>query len=229
MNDQQPEGFQDDDISALADGALAGADFTRALDRLATDDEALGRWHAYHVVGDVLRSTELAACTGDLDFVARFQQRLAQEPALQPLPEVQPTVPPVIAVRRQEAANAGVFRWKAVAGLASLAAVAAIGWQSWQVAAPGSAPAGGAVMASTVPETSGLQQVRADMPLELPAERDATSVAASDTDAQATPVMLRNAQLDELLAAHGRAVGGAALQSQGRLLRTVSITEDSSR
>lgn len=54
----------DEMVSALADGELHGDAFAHAVDALAIDPGARESWHAYHLVGDVLRSAELASpCT----------------------------------------------------------------------------------------------------------------------------------------------------------------------
>lgn len=220
MTQQRPSAaFTDDRISALADGALRGDDFASAMQQLSDDDNARAQWHCYHVVGDVLRSDALGNAGGDLDFLKRLEARLADEPARVAIPAQVELIGQVVVPTQRPAANGDVFRWKLVAGFASLAAVAAIGWQTLQLQAPTGAAA---VLAQegTAASVDGFQQVRSEM---SPAPEVAMSTAGN------APVMLRNAQLDELLAAHNRAVGGAALQSQVRLLRNVSVTEDFSR
>lgn len=214
-----PAALPDDRISALVDGALRGDDFASAMQQLADDDEARAQWHCYHVVGDVLRSDALGNARGDMDFLKRLEARLADEPARAALPPQLELIGRVAVPVQRPAANADVFRWKLAAGFASLAAVAAIGWQTLQLQTP---VVGAAVLAQegAAAPTGGFQQVSSEM---TPAPDVAMSTAGN------APVMLRNAQLDELLAAHNRAVGGAALQSQVRLLRNVSVTEDFSR
>lgn len=217
---QQPsEAFPDDRMSALADGALQGDDFLAAMTRLAGDEKALSQWHCYHVVGDALRSNELCDGRGDLDFLKRLEARLANEPARAMAPVQVELIGQVVVPLERPAANGDVFRWKLVAGFASLAAVAAIGWQGLQLQTPAGSAAELAQAGGASADT-GFQQVRSVQP-QVP--EIAMSTAGN------APVMLRNAQLDELLAAHNRAVGGAALQSQVRLLRNVSVTEDFSR
>lgn len=178
-----------DAVSALADGALHGPALVATLDRLASDAEAQAQWHAYHLIGDVLRSEDLARSTASSDFMDKLQARLAQEEIVRPVVSAAATVVPAdLAVR--PAANGDSFRWKMAAGFASLAAVAAIGWNTLALTDAGA------------DGTTGAVQARAD--------------------AQ-PPVMLRNAQLDELLAAHNQAVGGAALQSQAGYVRSASF------
>lgn len=130
-------------ISALADGQLAGEAFARGVELASTDDVARDAWHAYHLIGDVLRSNDLASRSPSRDFVSKLQARLREEQVPAPLPQVAPIV-----VR--EAAND--FRWKVVAGVASVAAVSAI---AWSLVSPSSNP-GGAQLAKGAAPASGL-------------------------------------------------------------------------
>ena len=112
-------------ISALADGQLQGDAFARGVELAACDPAARQAWHTYHLIGDVLRSGELAAGAGSSDFVERLQLRLRKEQP--PLADLAPVSPGSVSMRGP-AANDGTFRWKLVAGLASVAAVGAIAW-----------------------------------------------------------------------------------------------------
>ena len=115
-------------ISALADGQLRGEAFARGVEAAGADPAGREAWNTYHLIGDVLRSGELAACSAPNLFLARLEQRLLQEP-LQPAADAMPRHREEgVAVARPQAANDGSFRWKLVAGFASFAAVAAIGW-----------------------------------------------------------------------------------------------------
>jgi sigma-E factor negative regulatory protein RseA len=111
-------------VSALADGELRGTAFVRAVQWLEEDADARARWHDYHLVGDVLRSGELAA-TGarDAAFVTRLRQRLQNEAKF--------TVSEsAVSLEKHEyaSANDASLRWKLVAGFASATAVAVVGW-----------------------------------------------------------------------------------------------------
>ncbi len=231
-----------DRLSALADGALHGDEFARTVDWLMQDAEAQTQWHAYHVIGDVLRSSELARGAADMDFVARLQSRLASEPLphLVEVPEAavvraQPAaqgsrVTPIRAAVAQQAANADVFRWKAVAGFASLAAVAAIGWTAFAgiggngsdavlAAAPAGASAHGTptvqlVSANGAPAGTASANRAAPFAATVP-----VMLAGTDTP----QVMLRNPRLDEFLAAHGQATAGSVLQSPPGFVRNASF------
>jgi RNA polymerase sigma factor (sigma-70 family) len=68
-------------ISALADGQLRGDGFARASRRLRRRARR-ATWHAYHVVGEVLRSGELASAGTPPDaFLAKLQARLHRRTA----------------------------------------------------------------------------------------------------------------------------------------------------
>lgn len=97
------------------DGQLHGAELSAALQTLASD-EARECWQVYHLVGDVLRSADLAACGRDHALVARVSAQLRQEaPSVAVVPAPSPAQVRDVA---RPAANDGVFRWKMVAGLA---------------------------------------------------------------------------------------------------------------
>ena len=182
-------------ISALADGQLQGAACARAVQVAAGDSQSLAAWQAYHLIGDVLRSGELALgrSTSPAAFLARLQLRLQKEavPCKAPVAissvaqEVQPARAAGQSSSKTEAANDASFRWKLVAGFASLAAVAAIGWTA--VGGQGK-----------------------------PAEQAQLASAAQ-------PVMIRDPRLDELLAAHRQLGGTAALQMPAGFLRNTTF------
>ncbi|MBL8327744.1 MAG: sigma-E factor negative regulatory protein [Rubrivivax sp.] len=68
-------------LSALADGRHDALD--AACDRWSGDAEARRAWHEYHLIGDVLRSEDLASASGrDEAFLQAVRQRLATEPRI---------------------------------------------------------------------------------------------------------------------------------------------------
>ena len=192
---------QQEQLSALADGELDGEAWEQAL-QFAHEEEGRASWQLYHLVGDVLRSPELAQHADNGAFLQRLQQSLAQEPVPgRPAQEsLHSVVPPQALPLR--AANASLFHWKMVAGLASVAAVAVVGWSSWDSLQ--GAPAGAPLMALA------------------PAAPPASVVAQADSTA-APPVMLRDPRLDELLAAHQQFGNTSALQMPARFLRNATF------
>lgn len=187
-------------ISALADGQLSGEDLALALSVCADDADALGRWEAYHLIGDVLRAPGSTAPARDAGFVARLNARLVQEPALDAAQLGAVTKPRLSvpagdgpAKRWPEAANDSSLRWKLVAGFASIAAVAAIAWN-----------AGGGLL-TPAPQ---LARQEAAQPVWVVSEQG---------------TMVRDARMQELLAAHKQFGGTSALQAPSGFLRNATF------
>lgn len=68
-------------MSALMDGRLDDASLDSAFAAWRSDAKARECWHAYHLIGDVLRSDELAAePSRDEAFLASLRGKLAAEP-----------------------------------------------------------------------------------------------------------------------------------------------------
>lgn len=67
-------------LSLAMDGDPGALD--AALRAYASDPDARADWHAWHLIGDVLRSSDSASTPArDAAFVARLRERLADEPA----------------------------------------------------------------------------------------------------------------------------------------------------
>ena len=195
---------QSEQLSALADGQLQGDEFAAAL-AWAAEDEGRDTWGVYHLVGDVLRSSDLARPVNPA-FLSRLRDELAKEaPPQRPQAPAELDTLDHVAVHLPEAANASVFRWKMVAGFASLAAVAAIGWTSFSQLQGAGGP--GAQLAASSPERATAQ--------------GAPVVAVADADGQ--QVMIRDPRLDELLAAHKQFGSTSALQMPAGFLRNATF------
>jgi sigma-E factor negative regulatory protein RseA len=179
-------------ISALADGQLQGEAFGRAVEVAVADAAARRRWATYHLIGDVLRSGELAVGSEPVAFAARLRERLHEEPPLAAPARVEPEA---AVARPVEAANDTSFRWKVVAGVASFAAVGAIGWSL----------AGGI---GARPEAAELAKAGNGTVLTSTADRG---------------VMIRDPQLDELLAEHRHVRGPSALQLSAGFVRNTTF------
>ncbi len=68
-------------LSALADGEAAALD--EGCRRWRDDPEARARWHSYQLIGDVLRSEDLASTAArDAAFLRGVRERLALEPVV---------------------------------------------------------------------------------------------------------------------------------------------------
>lgn len=101
-------------ISAAMDGHATTAELEAACSAWRADGDARRTWHTYHLIGDVLRSDELASTPAvDEAFLQRLRQRLAGEP---------------VALTRQPVLRSPQARWPwavaaAAAGFAAVAAV----------------------------------------------------------------------------------------------------------
>lgn len=75
-------------LSALMDGQSDTAQFDGACSLWRSNAQARECWHTYHLIGDVLRSDELAVSPHrDAAFLSTVRSRLAQEPVpLAPTP-----------------------------------------------------------------------------------------------------------------------------------------------
>lgn len=187
-------------MSALADGQLSGEDFAAALHASCHDDSAVVAWDTYHLIGDTLRSPAIQARGADMAFLKRLNQRLALESSPNTRPYLAASgievvqMPVEVPYPRAQAANESDFRWKLVAGVASLAAVAAIAWNASGLLAPASTQ----------------QLVMAPASQQL--------VVASPQGP-----MVRDARLEELLAAHKQLGGTSALQEPSGFLRNATF------
>lgn len=68
-------------LSSLIDGELDDHEATAVLDALCRDPELQRRWSDLQLVGDALRSTDVAACHVE-GFCARVRNALAEEPTV---------------------------------------------------------------------------------------------------------------------------------------------------
>lgn len=138
-------------LSAAMDGewsSVAGRDdaaLGTLLSGLSQQDRQT--WSLYHLVGDALRSEELAATPAtNSRFVDRFAAKLAAEPAF---------VAPVLARQREQKAARGMAGWTmgrrlvTVPSFAAAAAVATLAWVLVPALHPGSGGLGGS--GSTAP------------------------------------------------------------------------------
>ena len=103
-------------LSCLLDGELDGPERDRVLDRLMHDADAQRLWSTLHVVGDAIRSSEVA-CTHHTQFQARLAACLANEPAI---------VAPRWARERQRVLRRMVLPGAAVAAAAVMLMVVAV-------------------------------------------------------------------------------------------------------
>ena len=122
-------------LSALMDGE-ADRDLVQAVCRQwRQDEDDRAQWHAYHLIGDVLRSEDLGQrSASDAAFLAGVRERLAREPVvLAPQPMLQPEQPreqvehsaQVVGLPVQRSLGMRMRRWVAPVGMAAGVALVA--------------------------------------------------------------------------------------------------------
>lgn len=185
-----PDDSVNDRISALVDGQLRGEEFFEAMASLASQPQDERAWQMYHLIGDVLRSEELAGGAHGRDFLSRLEKKLAQEPVRTASASTQ------VFHAQGTSANAGAWRW--ISGVAVTVLVSVAGWGVWN-------------------STSDGQQLASTRGVPVIAQME---VAAGSAEG---PVMLRDPELDALMAAHQQLGGHSALQMPSGFLRNATF------
>jgi sigma-E factor negative regulatory protein RseA len=191
-----PNSLKQERVSALADGELLGEDFADAMADLAIDVQSTQSLHIYYVMGDVMRSDGLAPATHELAFLERLEAKLALEPEQirKPVLMATPSLP------TQISANDASVRWKWFAGVSFSALIALVVASEWLLQVGGTS-----------------QLVKNENPLLV-----MTSVAQVAA-AEDQTVMVRNPQLDALMAAHQQLGGHSAFQMPSGFLRNATF------
>jgi sigma-E factor negative regulatory protein RseA len=186
-----PEG---DELSSLMDGELDASAVGRACSQWRGDAQARANWHAYHLIGDVLRSDDLVSdATHDAAFLAAFRERLAKEPVVLAPAAVAPSSQGRAKRRRTWAASAAV-----AAGFMTVAGVLVVTQMSSGL--PGAQADAGLAVAPDV--GSGMVAVSAGSAPGLVNEQPPTVVLNGQ--------LIRDVRLDEYLAAHKK-FGGSSV------------------
>ena len=80
-----------EELSALLDGELQGGQVERICSEWRSDARSRDTWHAYSLIGDVMRSDDLAlSYASDEQFLRDFRKRMAAEPVVLAPRPVQP-------------------------------------------------------------------------------------------------------------------------------------------
>ena len=166
-------------LSSLMDGEAAPTNVADACSAWRADVDVRRDWHAWHLIGDVLRSDELAEQPGrDVAFLQALRLRLADEPV--PLAPQRPA-PPAEPVPLRANGTAPVR-------------ARARGW----LMAPMAVAAGFVAVAGVMVVTRVM----------APEPTGAVVAAASLMAPAASAVLVRDAGLDRYLSAHRRVANG---------------------
>lgn len=200
-----PDGSSDraEQLSALSDGELEYSAIAGLCAEWRDDPATRARWHSYQLIGDVLRSDDLASPgSRDQEFLSRLRERLAAEPVVlapQALPAAaEPAAMPAGHVRRSWR------HWRASAAMAAGFLVVAVGASNLLLREQP------AVETATGPAST--QGVVA-----ATAARDAS--AAEPAPLVANGTLIRDARIDHYLAAHQQLSGGSLLGGHAAFLR----------
>jgi sigma-E factor negative regulatory protein RseA len=199
-------------LSALSDGELDASAVARACALWRDDGAVRSAWHAYHLIGDVLRSDDLAGHPEhDVAFVASLRTRLAAEPVVL-APEVpsqthEPLVQPV-------RANGRNSRWS---------------WKAPSAVAAGFVLVAGALVVTRAPSPTATATTPSEAPALASAALPPVAVPALAPEpsfmSRRRPgdnKLLRDAQLDRYLAAHQQFAGTTALGVPSGFLRNAA-------
>lgn len=225
-------------LSALADGQAQSPDVARACAAWRDDAQARTAWQAYNLIGDVMRSEDLAQGSDGAAFLSKFRDRLAQEPVVLAPASSQPVARPVVGqpqavVALKRRAWAGPMAVAAgfvmvVGALVSMqmgAPSGGAGSDSRQMAqAPAATPVRG-VATSAITDNAPIALASANSAVlaGMPVQGGNVSVegASFSRPDAAAPVLIRDPQVDQLLASlprHGNSAE-ATFASQGNLAR----------
>lgn len=201
-------------LSALVDGELDGDATAQACGHWRDSGEVRSSWHAYHVIGDVLRSDDLACDPArDAGFLEAFRARLKDEPVVlapQPLDRDQ-------RLPARLANGARSRRWSWMAPSAVAAGFVAVAGVVMLTRGPGAGvdASGGQSLAQVAPA----QPMTASTligPMEGASEPQALIASGK---------LIRDARLDRYLVAHKQFAGSSALGVPSGFLRNATAIE----
>jgi Negative regulator of sigma E activity len=188
-------------LSALADGELDGTEPAAACAAWAGHAVARRDWHAWHLIGDVLRSEDLATDPSrDRQLCAAIRARLQREPVI-----LAPS-PAIVAVAPRRA------RW-AIGAAVAAGFVLVVG--TFALVRPSDAPAPTALAEAERAPAATVASVVTPAPSAAP--------TAADEEVVADIRVIRDAQLDRYLAAHKQFAGSSALGLPSAFLRSATV------
>ena len=200
------DGFDDSDrerLSALADGELDSSASATSCAAFQKDARLRADWHAWHLIGDVLRSEDLASDPGhDRAFCAKVRSRLNAEPVvLAPMARAPDATSPATAARGRSG------RWTAAGAVA--AGVVMVG--TFAIVRPDQSPPPARIAQAETQATTGPNVGPA-----APAEAQQVAIVADSK-------LIRDAQLERYLEAHKQFAGSSALGVPSAFLRSATV------
>ena len=187
------------ELSAVADGEADAVALASACAAWRADDGLRASWHVYHLIGDVMRSDELASdARRDLALVNAVRERMAREPVV-----LAPTV--------REAPPARPTQGKA-------------SWRTPAAVAAGFIAVAGALLATngTLPTAGRPDTLAQSLAGPATGAADAVPTGAEPALLVADGQLVRDARLQRYLAAHKQFDGSSALGVPSGFLRAAT-------
>jgi sigma-E factor negative regulatory protein RseA len=199
-------------LSALADGDATDGEAARAFQAWRDEPDARAAWHSYQLIGDVLRSEDLASePAADEAFLVALRARLAAEPVVlapQPRAEEPAVAMPAVA----NAAARSRARWQGPVAMAAGFLVVIGGLNVIRPFGHGGEPPVATAAPASGPRMAAATAVNNGGVVAVGQQTNAQTKAAAD-------------QLAPYLAAHRQSAMNAPFQMPGNDLRNVSLVQ----
>jgi sigma-E factor negative regulatory protein RseA len=200
-------------LSALVDGETDGAASDAACAGWKADAEVRRTWHAWQLIGDVLRSEDLASSAArDQRFLVALRVRLATEPVILAPAALLPVPESTHVGRRASLSHRVAGRWMLPSAIAA-GFMLVLG--TFAVLRPIGSPAN---PATTVAQAGA--GVEAASPLREVSIRESSAPTSA---AAVNGKLIRDARLDRYLAAHKQFAGTSALGVPSAFLRSATV------
>lgn len=200
-------------LSALVDGETHARDIGSICARVRQEADLRATWHAYHLIGDALRSDDLASDPRhDLDFILALRRRMAQEPVKLKRDEEQARVAGRQASQGEPLRGTHAPRLRRISvAMAAGLFVALMGtWALTQLSVRG----GASVAADRL-----VAQVQVGSEQQSPLTTSDPPIAVLDGR------LIRDSRLDEYFAAHKKFGGSSAPGNPTGFLRSANLDE----
>lgn len=208
-----------ENLSALADGEVDSEQTSLACGAWRSDSHARSSWHAYQLIGDVLRSEDLcSSARQDAAFLAALRVRLGAEAVVlapESLIEKSHVDIPIVMPHGADIGRHSRWSWMAPSAVAAGFVLVAVSLLVTRTPAP----SGPSTVSTFARLGFGTQQVSHGV--------NVPTLAASDTSFEPQSVvltgkMLRDARIDRYLSAHQQFAGTSALGVPSGFLRNAA-------
>lgn len=202
----------------MLDGELPGATVERICSEWRTDAHSRDTWHAYNLIGDVMRCEDLSrSCARDEQFLRDFRKRMAAEPVvLAPRPVVYPPASAERPGQTTAARSARAWAWPVALAAGFVMVVGAVVGVQHPAATKDAGPLVAAAPAGNA--SGGMIKV----------SRTEEAVPPSDVYPAGMELVfdgqvIRDPRLDRYLLAHKQFAGTSVLGPTSGLLRNAAV------